>query len=80
MAGSGLSRRWISASSTCDPAVSARAASSAMLASAWAAVPEVHTPTSTTRSRRSCRYSTSVMSVSSVDSPATRRNELRSSS
>ena len=44
------------------------------------AVPSVHTPTRTTRSSRSWRYSTSVMSASSVDSPATRRSALRSAS
>ena len=38
----------------------------------------VHTPTSTTRSRRSWRYSTSEMSSSSVDRPATRRRAWRS--
>src|SRR5271168_1312546 len=67
-------------SSTSEPAVSASAANSARLASASAALPSVHTPTSTTRSRRSCRYSTSEMSASSVDSPATRRSAARSSS
>ena len=39
MAGSGLSRRWISASSTCEPAVSASAASSASEFSASSTVP-----------------------------------------
>ena len=43
-------------------------------------VPSVQTPTSTTRSSRSCRYSTSVTSASSVDRPATRRSACRSSS
>ena len=41
-------------------------------------VPSVQTPTSTTRSRRSWRYSTSVTSSSSVDRPATRRSAARS--
>src|SRR5690606_38335286 len=80
VAGSGRLRRWTTPSSTVEPAVSASRASSSSEASDWAAVPSVHTPTSTTRSRRSCRYSTSVMSDSSVDSPATRRNDARSSS
>ena len=79
MAGSGRLRRWIRPSSTCEPAVSARRASSVSEAWACSALPSVQTPTSTTRSRRSCRYSTSVTSASSVDSPATRRSELRSS-
>ena len=79
VAASGRSRRWLTASSTSDPAVSARAASSARDRSASAWVPSVHTPTSTTRSRRSCRYSTSVTSASSVDSPATRRSAPRAS-
>ena len=39
----------------------------------------VQTAASTTRSRRSWRYSTSVTSSSSVDSPATRRSAARSS-
>ena len=43
-------------------------------------VPEPQTPTRTTFSRRSWRYSTSVTSSSSVDSPATRRSDVRSSS
>ena len=43
------------------------------------AVPPVQTPTRTTRSSRSWRYSTSVTSASSVDRPATRRSEPRSS-
>ena len=40
--------------------------------------PPVQTPTRTTRSRRSWRYSTSLMSSSSVDRPATRRRAWRS--
>src|SRR6266542_4047958 len=78
--GSGRLRRWISPSSTCEPAVSARAASSANELSASTAVPSVQTPTRTTRSSRSWRYSTSEMSASSVDRPATRRRARRSSS
>ena len=39
MAASGLSRRWMTASSTCEPAVSASAASSASERSASACVP-----------------------------------------
>ena len=62
VAGSGRSRRCTRPSSTSDPAVSARAASSRSDVSASWTVPSVHTPTSTTRSRRSCRYSTSVTS------------------
>jgi hypothetical protein len=50
--GSGRLRRWISPSSTCEPAVSASAASSVREFSASMAVPSVQTPTSTTRSRR----------------------------
>ena len=42
-------------------------------------MPSVQTPASTTRSRRSWRYSTSVMSSSSVESPWTRRSAARSS-
>src|SRR5271166_70406 len=61
-------------SSTSEPAVSASAANSAMLAWLSVALPSVHTPTKTTRSSRSWRYSTSVMSASSVDRPATRRS------
>ena len=41
--------------------------------------PAGSTPTSTTFSSRSCRYSTSVTSSSSVDSPGTRRSAARSS-
>src|ERR1044072_3410537 len=77
VAGSGLLRRWMTPSSTNAPAVSASAASSARELSASCAVPDVQTPTSTTRSRRSCRYSTSVTSSSSVESPATRRSAAR---
>src|SRR4051794_28943539 len=66
------------ASSTSEPAVSASSASSAMEFSASSTVPSVHTPTSTTRSRRSWRYSTSVMSSSSVRRLATRRSWWRS--
>ncbi|SKU82118.1 Uncharacterised protein [Mycobacteroides abscessus subsp. abscessus] len=80
VAGSGFWRRWIRPSSTSEPAVSASAASSVMLASASCEVPSVQTPTSTTRSRRSWRYSTSVTSASSVESPATRLSAARSSS
>ena len=78
--GPGWSRRWTSASSTAEPAVSASRASSASEASASAAVPSVHTPTSTTRSRWSCRYSTSVMSVEFGGQPPTRRSAARSAS
>ena len=53
--------------------------SSAREFSASRSVPSVQTPTSTTRSSRSCRYSTSVTSWSSVDKPATRRRACRSS-
>ena len=67
-------------SSTCEPAVSASSLSSAIEFSASTSLPVVQTLTSTTRSSRSWRYSTSVMSVSSVDMPATRRSERRSSS
>jgi hypothetical protein len=80
VAASGLPRRWISPSSTCEPAVSASAASSAIEFSASAAVPSLQTPTRTTRSSLSWRYSTSVTSVSSVERPATRRSDWRSSS
>ena len=79
VAGSGLPRRWISASSTSDPAVSASRESSRSEFSAFARVPSVHTPMRTTRSRRSSRYSTSVTSWSSVDIPATLRSAARSS-
>ena len=47
-----------------------------MAFSASTSLPVVQTLTSTTRSSSSWRYSTSVMSVSSVDMPATRRSEL----
>lgn len=77
VAGSGLSRRWMTPSSTMAPAVSASADSSASEFSASWTVPVVQTPTSTTRSRRSCRYSTSVTSSSSVERPATRRSAAR---
>ncbi|CPU67074.1 Uncharacterised protein [Mycobacteroides abscessus] len=90
MPGSGFARRWITPSSTCEPAVSARAASSRSEISASSAdvgapssrgsAPGLQSPTSTTFSRRSCRYSTSVTSSSSVDRPTTRRSALRSSS
>ena len=79
VAESGLSSRWIRASSTSEPAVSAKAASSCIEVSAFSRVPWVQTPMSTTRSSRSCRYSTSVTSCSSVDSPPTRRRARRSS-
>lgn len=79
VAGSGRSRRWITPSRTAEPAVSARALSSASEASACAAEPDVHTPTSTTCSRRNWRYSTSVTSSSSVERPTTRRSDERSS-
>src|ERR1700759_2107166 len=69
----------MSPSSTREPAVSASAASSAMLAWLSAALPSVHTPTRTTRSSRSWRYSTSETSASSVESPATLRSAERSS-
>ena len=62
VAASGLSRGWMRASSTWDPAVSASAASSAIDTSASCGSREVDRPASTTRSRRSCRYSTSVTS------------------
>ena len=58
-----------SASSTSEPAVSASSASSAIEFSASSTVPSVQTPTRTTRSSRSWRYSTSVMSSSSVRRP-----------
>ena len=67
-------------SSTSEPAVSASAASSRSEFSASSAVPSVQTPASTTRSSRSWRYSTSVMSSSSVDRPWTRRREWRAAS
>ena len=57
------------------PAGTAPAASSRPSAS----VPSVQTPIRTTRSSRSARYSTSLTSWSSVDSPATRRSACRSS-
>ncbi len=79
VAGSGFCRRWTSASRTSEPAVSASAASSAREFSASSAVPSVQTPTRTTRSRRNWRYSTSEMSSSSVDRPATRRRDDRAS-
>jgi hypothetical protein len=75
VARSGWLRRWISPSSTSEPAVSASAASSVREFSASVMDPEVQTPISTTRSNRSWRYSTSVTSVNSVDRPATRRSE-----
>ncbi|OLT46795.1 hypothetical protein BJF88_04150 [Cellulosimicrobium sp. CUA-896] len=88
MPGSGFARFWMTPSSTWDPAVSERAASSRSETSASCAVraapssrgsvPGLQSPTSTTFSRRSCRYSTSVTSWSSVDRPATRRSALRS--
>ena len=80
VAGSGDWRRWKTASSTSEPAVSASSASSAIEFSASVTVPPVHTPTSTTFSRRSWRYSTSVMSSSSVRRLATRRRACRSAS
>ena len=52
VAESGLSRRWIKASITCDPAVSANAANSLIELSASLALPSVHTPTNTTFSNR----------------------------
>ena len=78
VAGSGLSRRWISASRTVEPAVSASAASSSIEFSASFTVPSVHTPTKMTRSNRSWRYSASEISVSSVERPMTRRSAWRS--
>ena len=78
--GSGASRRCTSASSTLDPAVSARRASSVIERSTSSADPSVQTPTSTTRSRRTCRYSASLMSSSSVERPSTRRSAWRSES
>src|SRR4051812_26329011 len=79
VAGSGLGRRCMRPSSTSAPAVSASAASSRSEFSASATSPPVHTPMSTTRSRRSWRYSTSVTSSRSVRMPATRRSAWRSS-
>ena len=61
-AGSGLSLRWINPSSTSEPAVSANALSSAKEFSASLIVPSVQTPTSTTRSSCSWRYSASEIS------------------
>ena len=75
--GSGVSRRCNTPSSTREPAVSARAASSRSEVSASSVEPE-YTPASTTFSSRICLYSTSVMSSSSVDSPLTRRSASRS--
>ncbi len=80
VAGSGFLRRWITPSSTSEPAVSASSFSSASEFSASSALPSVQTPTSSTRSSSSLRYSTSLMSVSSVDMPTTRRSAWRSSS
>ena len=67
--GSGCGRRCRSPSSTRAPAVSARAASSRIEFSASSCEPCEYTPMSTTFSSRSCRYSTSVTSSSSVESP-----------
>ena len=78
--GSGLARLCRRPSMTCDPAVSASAASSRREISASVTVPEPQTPTRTTFSSRSWRYSTSVTSSSSVDRLATRRSDVRSSS
>ena len=78
VAGSGLSRLWINASRTSEPAVSASAANSAIEFSASFIEPSVQTPTKTTRSNLSLRYSASEISVSSVDRPATRRSAWRS--
>ena len=80
VAGSGLGRRWMTPvehrrSRPSRRARRARAGSSRRPST----VPSVQTPASTTRSRRSCRYSTSVTSSSSVDRPATRRSAARSS-
>gem|GEM_PF-6798058 len=50
-----------------------------MAFSASSALPSVHTEASTTRSRRSCRYSTSLMSDRSVDIPGTRVSASRAS-
>ena len=77
--GSGCGRRCRTPSSTTAPAVSARAASSRIEFSASSCAPCGYTPMSTTFSRRSCRYSTSVTSSSSVESPRTRRSAARSS-
>ena len=67
-------------SHTSAPAVCANAANSRSDSSALACVVTAldHTPTSTTRSRRTLRYSTSVMSCSSPR-PATRLSWLRDS-
>ena len=75
----GPGRRWIRPSSTSEPAVSASSLSSAIAFSASTSLPVVHTLTSTTRSSSSWRYSTSVMSVSSVDIPgdAAQRDPVR---
>src|ERR1700752_2329188 len=76
---SGLSRRWIRPSRTCDPAVSASAANRARRPVAPEALPLDQTPTSPELPSRSCRYSTSEMSASSVERPDTRRSAERSS-
>ena len=75
--GSGCGRRWSMPSSTRAPAVSARAESSRMEFSASSSEPCEYTPMSTTFSSRNWRYSTSVTSSSSVESPATRRRPAR---
>ncbi|CAB5065118.1 unannotated protein [freshwater metagenome] len=80
VAESGLSRLCIKPSRTSDPAVSASAANSRREFSASVLDPSVHTPTRTTRSKRSCRFSAIETSSSSVEIPTTLRSERRSSS
>ena len=62
MAASTRLRRWMRPSSTSEPAVSASLLSSFSEFSALARLPSAQTPISTTRSSRSARYSTSLMS------------------